>query len=108
MINYLYLKELLRNTGAVILCAGNGREAVEACNMDKDISLVIMDMKMPGMSGYDAIPLIKKIRNDLPVLALSAYALSEDVKKAYNAGCDNFLAKPVIPAELFEMIDKYI
>lgn len=108
VINYLYLKELLRNTGATILCASNGLEAVEACKQHKDLSLVIMDMKMPGMSGYEAIPLIKKIRNELPVLALSAYALSDDVKKAYDAGCDNFLAKPVITEELFEMINKYI
>jgi PAS domain S-box-containing protein len=108
VINYIYLKELLRTTRAEIIFASNGREAVEACQNDKNINLVLMDMKMRGLTGYDAIPLIKKSRSELPVLAVSAYTHSEDVKKAFDAGCDNFLAKPVVPGDLFKMIAEYI
>lgn len=71
----------------------NGSEAVELCLMMPDISLVLMDVKMPVMDGYEATRLIKQLKPDLPVIALTAFAFAGDKEKALDSGCDNYLSK---------------
>jgi len=70
--------------------------------------LVLMDIKMPDLNGYEATKLIKKFRPELPIIAQTAYALYGDDIKAKEAGCDEYITKPIRKKELFELIDKYL
>jgi CheY-like chemotaxis protein len=83
-------------------------EAVEICKKKPDINLVLMDVKMPVMDGYEATKLIKEINPELPVIAVTAYGLSGDKEKALAAGCDDYIAKPFEPDDLIEKLRKYL
>ncbi|WP_299185396.1 transporter substrate-binding domain-containing protein [uncultured Aquimarina sp.] len=110
-INFLFLKTVLTKMidfEFIIYRAKNGKEAVEICEGNEKIDLVLMDIKMPIMDGYDATKRIKKMRPDLPVVAQTAYSTEEDIEKALAAGCDDFLAKPVDRKILRPILDKYI
>jgi two-component system, cell cycle response regulator DivK len=103
-LNFLYLSGLFKLTGATVLRAPNGKEAVEVCEIDAKIDIVLMDLQMPVMNGYEATRRIKKFRPDLPVIAQTAYVQSEDRAHAVAAGCDDFIAKPIHSEELFKKI----
>jgi two-component system, sensor histidine kinase and response regulator len=104
--NRLLLKTILKNLSSNILLAENGLEAVNLCKENQQISLVLMDLKMPVMDGFEATAIIKSIRPNLPVVALTAYAMSGDEQKARDAGCDEYLTKPVSKSKLFDLIGK--
>ena len=82
-----------------------GSEAVEACRNHPDIDLVLMDIKMPEMDGYEATRQIRKFNNKVPIIAQTAYALAGDRAKAIEAGCNDYIAKPLNPALLIKMIN---
>jgi PAS domain S-box-containing protein len=103
----LYIEIILKTISAVVLKAANGKEAVEMCHLHPEISLVLMDLKMPVMDGLEATRQIKSFKKELPVIAVTAYAFSKDKKKALEAGCDDFLSKPVSKAELQDKLRKY-
>ncbi|MGY3793595.1 response regulator [uncultured Aquimarina sp.] len=110
-INFLFLRTVLTKMidfEFVIYRAKNGQEAVEICQKNDKIDLVLMDIKMPIMDGYDATKQIKKLRPELPVIAQTAYSTEEDIERALAAGCDDFLAKPVDRKILRPILDKYI
>ncbi|MEI7501053.1 MAG: PAS domain S-box protein [Bacteroidota bacterium] len=102
-----YMEMILKPITSGIFKAPNGHVAVEMCHLHPEISLVFMDLKMPGMDGLEATLQIKSFRNDLPIIAVSAYALSSDKQKALDAGCDDFLSKPVSKRELLEKLKKH-
>ena len=106
--NYQLLKELLRDSGMNILHAVNGRQAIEIVERHQDIDLVIMDIQLPLIDGYEATRMIKEIRSTLPVIALSAHALPGDREKALEAGCDDYLSKPFIGSDLIEKVGKHL
>ncbi|WP_378172048.1 response regulator [Aquimarina sp. SS2-1] len=108
--NFLFLKTILTKMNDydfTIYRAKNGQEAVTICQENENIDLVLMDIKMPVMNGYDATSYIKKMRPDLPVIAQTAYSIEEDVQKALDAGCDDFVSKPVDRKILRPMLNKY-
>lgn len=107
-VNYLYLKELLSGLNASITWATNGVEAVEMVKKNPNIDLVLMDIKMPVMDGYEATREVKKLREDLPVIAQTAYAFSTDREKAFEAGCDDYIAKPISRQKFIEKIYKHL
>jgi CheY-like chemotaxis protein len=88
--NFILLKETLLGTGINIIRALNGFEAVELCKSNPNIDLVLMDIKMPVMGGYEATRLIKKHRPDLYILAQTAYSTKEDMNRALASGCSDF------------------
>jgi signal transduction histidine kinase len=94
-INFFYFKALLTNELIEILHAKNGIEAVKICQNHPEIELVLMDLKMPEMDGFEATRQIKLLRNDLPIIAITAYCESEDKRMALQAGCNEFITKPV-------------
>jgi len=94
-LNYRYLKELLNPTGAMLVRAINGKDAVEICESNFNIDIVLMDIFMPEMNGYEASRRIRAIRPELPIIAQTAYAFSEERKLAFEAGCNDFIAKPI-------------
>ncbi len=110
-VNYLYLKILLKdeiNLNCKILYAKNGKEAVNLCKENTNIDFILMDLKMPIMTGFEATKLIKKIRPDLQIVAQTAYTLQTDKDKAYAAGCDGFISKPISKELLSKTINKYL
>jgi CheY-like chemotaxis protein len=105
--NFFYINMLLKADLVDIYHAENGQEAVEFCRNNPDIDLVLMDLKMPVMDGFEATSLIKAFRNDLPVIAVTAFSGSEDRRKAMSAGCDEFLTKPLKKEILFDTLVKF-
>ncbi|MBN2520109.1 MAG: response regulator [Bacteroidales bacterium] len=107
-INFDLLNSVLKPTKAKIEWAKNGLEAVEYVQKSKNISksIVLMDIKMPEMDGYEATKRIKEINEKIPVIAVTAYALANDKEKVLNSGFDNYLAKPFERMDLFLMINQ--
>ena len=85
----------------------NGVDAVEACRQNPDIDLVLMDIKMPKMGGYEATKQIREFNKDVVIIAQTAYGLTGERKKATDAGCNNYIAKPIKKEELQALILKY-
>jgi CheY-like chemotaxis protein len=105
--NYELIKAALHKTKVVLIWAVNGAEAVDICKANKNIDLVLMDIRMPKMNGYEATKKIKSFRKELPVIALTAYAMAEDGAKSIEAGCDEYFSKPIRPSKLLAAIDKF-
>ncbi len=106
--NRLYYKIALRKCNAIILWAKTGAEAVEIFKNEPGINLAIMDLAMPEMNGFEAIRLIKQIKPDIPIIVQSASVISEVREKSFEAGCNEFLPKPVPQNLLIETIGKYL
>ncbi|HPJ46496.1 MAG TPA: PAS domain S-box protein [Tenuifilaceae bacterium] len=106
--NYIYVSELLSDSGVKVIRAFNGAEAVEHVRSNPKISLILMDVKMPVMNGLEATTIIKNMRKDLPVIALTAYAMVGDREKCLQAGCDSYIAKPIFGEELLREIGNFL
>jgi len=106
--NYRVLQMALRRTNINILRAENGQQAVDICKANKKINLVLMDLKMPDINGIEATIEIKKVRPDLPIIAQTAYAMTEDKKTSIAAGCNDYLAKPIKSKVLISTLNKYL
>ena len=105
--NGIFLTKISEKEGVEVLVVSDGRQAVDACRNNPRIALVLMDMKMPVMNGFESTREIKSFAPDLPVVAVTAYALSGDRKKALDAGCDDYLAKPLTRNHFLECLRKY-
>lgn len=106
--NYLYLNAVLTKLDVTIEWVKNGLEAVEFAKNNPDISLILMDLQMPEMNGYDATRAIKKIYPNMSIIAQTAFAMSDDRSKAIEAGCDDYLAKPIRSKDLLDTVKKYL
>ncbi len=105
-VNFFYLKTLLKKTQARILRAKNGKEAVDIIAEHKGgIDLVLMDINMPVMDGYEAMRIIKSKHPDLPIIAQTAYTLNNDRHKCLKAGFNDYIAKPINRVALFRMVN---
>jgi PAS domain S-box-containing protein len=104
--NFLYVEEFLSQMNCHVVHAKNGSKAVEICKNNPSIALVLMDIKMPVMDGYTAAKLIKEFRPNLPIIALTAYALELEVKKYSNAFTD-YITKPITQATLLKAISPF-
>lgn len=104
--NFLLLSIILRKEYEV-LRAYNGAEAVEICR-DRCPDLVLMDIKMPIMDGLEATKFIRQFNKELVIIALTANAYDSDREKAFEAGCNDYMAKPVMAPKLREMISRYL
>jgi CheY-like chemotaxis protein len=106
--NFLYLKAVLSKLNATVFWAKNGVEAIDLCTAENAIDLVLMDLQMPEMNGYEATQILKKKYPNLPIVAQTAFAMSDDREKAIDAGCDDYLAKPIKSKDLLSVVGKYI
>lgn len=102
--NLQLLFSFFNKTGAKIHEAVNGKAAIEICRKEK-IDIVLLDIKMPVMNGFDAIKIIRNDRPDLPVIAQTAYAMAEDQKRILKAGFNDYISKPIDRELLFEKIN---
>lgn len=106
--NYFLLREYLEFTGVELHWAKNGNEAVSMVTVNNEIGLILMDIQMPELNGFQALKLIKNFRNDLPIIALTAYAVSGDKEKGLKAGFSAYLSKPISRKMLLDYIIKFI
>ena len=106
--NYLYLSAVLSKIKARIFWAKNGKEAIDIFEKEAGIDLILMDLQMPEMNGYEATKIIKNTNPELPIIAQTAFAMSDDREKALEAGCDDYLAKPIKSKDLLHIVGKYI
>jgi CheY-like chemotaxis protein/anti-sigma regulatory factor (Ser/Thr protein kinase) len=107
--NFYYLNALItRETGAKVLQASTGREAIELFKTNPDIKLILMDMKMPEIDGFEATRQIKMINPKVCIIAITAYAMSGDEERTIAAGCDGYLSKPISKKSLLDKIAEFI
>ena len=106
--NFAFIEETLRKTGINIIWVINGKEALEAVVSNPNIDLILMDIKMPIMDGYTATREIKKRFPDIPIIAQTAYAVSDEKNKSLEAGCDAYLSKPIRPKYLIRIITEFL
>ena len=83
-----------------------GTEAVQACRIIPDIDLILMDIQMPVIDGYDVTRQIRQFNKDVVIIAQTAYAISGDKEKAIDAGCNDYISKPIRKEELFAVIER--
>lgn len=107
-INFLLFQKMMQHKNYKIIRAINGKEAVEACINDPNIDLVLMDIKMPIMNGFEALEQIRPIRPALPIIAQTAYSSSDDKIRIEEAGFTGYITKPLNRDVLFELINKYL
>jgi PAS domain S-box-containing protein len=90
-----------------VIKARTGIEAVEICRTNPDIDLILMDIQMPGLNGYEATRQIRQFNKDVVIIAQTAFGLSGNREKAMAAGCNDYIAKPINKGELLALIQKY-
>ena len=109
VMNYLYLEEALKETKAKIIWCKNGKEAVDKIISEQiKVDLVLMDIKMPEMNGYEATKKIKSFNPKLPVIIQTAFAMPEERKKGFEVGGDEYIEKPIRQNKLLLIINQFI
>jgi len=106
-ISYSLLTRVIQKISKEVIHAITGIEAVEACRNNPDIDLVLMDIRMPQMNGLEATQQIRQFNKDVIIIAQTAYGFSTDCEKALEAGCNDYISKPINKTLLFELIKKH-
>ena len=106
--SFLYLKTILRHTSASILWAASGQEAINHVREHKEIDVILMDINMPGISGFEATVAIHSIRAGLPVIAQTAYVHDNEVELCFASGCIDYISKPIDKYLLLEKLSVFL
>ena len=106
-LNFKVLNSCLSKTNARILRAENGIKAIEICQKEK-IDIILMDIQMPVMDGYEASHQIKLLNSSVPIIAQTSYAMANEKEKCIDAGCDDYITKPLDLDQLLSLINKFI
>lgn len=107
--NIMYIEEVLKVTKAKVLRASNGKEAVDIYKKySHNIDIIIMDIKMPKMNGYEATKQIKNLNKNIPIISQSAYAMQGDIDRGLKAGMTDYLIKPIKPKLLLSILNKHL
>ena len=104
----LLISKFLEKFFPIRLCVNTGSEAIEVCRSNPDIDLILMDVKMPKMDGYEATRQIRKFNQSVIIIAQTAYALAGDREKALAAGCNEYISKPFNQTSLMAIINKVL
>lgn len=104
----LYLNKILEKTGAALLSACDGKEAIEAAKSNPDIDIILMDIQLPVIDGYGAAKKIREFRNDVIIIAQTAYSLLGDRERIIASGFDDYIVKPIFPNQLVEKLVKSV
>ena len=109
MDTYELVRFILEKNGFETFLAMNGRDGVNAANKQQP-DLIIMDLSMPEMDGWTAMRLIKgnATTSSIPMIALTAHALPSDRKRAFDAGCDEYITKPMDLLDLLDTVNSWI
>lgn len=106
-ISQMLLEKTVEKFSNGILKAGTGIEAVEVCRENPDIDLILMDIHMPEMDGYEATREIRKFNSGVVIFAQTAFASAEDRNQAMQAGCTNYLTKPIMKDKFTGLVHQY-
>jgi len=105
-VNFFYLKTLFQRADAKVLRAKNGKEAVDIISeYGGGIDLIMMDLNMPVMDGYEAMRIIKSLHPSIPIIAQTAYTLNNDRHRCLQAGFNDYIAKPINRMALYRMVN---
>lgn len=104
MSSRLYLNKILEKTGAVIFNAGDGEMALDIVKQQSDIDVVLMDIQLPVMDGYLSAEKIWELKEDMIIIAQTAYGLISDTEKIINAGFNDYIIKPIMSRILIDKI----
>jgi CheY-like chemotaxis protein len=103
----LFIETIVNHYSRKVLTALTGIEAIEVCRNNPDLDLVLMDIRMPGIDGYEATRQIRQFNKNVIIIAQTAYGLSGDRGKALKAGCNDYISKPINKIEFSRLIMKY-
>lgn len=103
-VNYLYLVALLKDFNATMLWAKNGDEAIDIARNNNYISVILMDIKLPGINGTETMHEIRKFNSTVPIIAQTAFALNEEKESFLKDGFNGYISKPIRKTELFEVL----
>ncbi|PKP52522.1 MAG: hypothetical protein CVT92_08515 [Bacteroidetes bacterium HGW-Bacteroidetes-1] len=107
--NFFVLKAILeKRMNAKVIRAFNGLEAVDVCRVTARLNLILMDLKMPVMDGFEATSIIKKEFKNIPIVAITAYGMTGDEQHAQDVGCDDYITKPFKTNALIESLNKFL
>lgn len=106
--NFLFLKFLMKVKQIPVIRAKTGQEAVEIFLDNRNIRLILMDMKMPDMDGFEATRIIRKSNPEIPIIAVTAFVMMGDEEKVRQAGCNDYLPKPFTPEQLFDVLQRFL
>lgn len=99
-----FLKEVFEGMSMNLIFSRSGEEAISIVKKRPDISLILMDIRLPGVDGYETTKTIKEINENIRIIAQTAYALEGDDEKAIKSGCDDYISKPIRPSVLLEKV----
>jgi|SRR6056297_3456986 len=103
-----YLVEALSETKAEIKIVKDGATSIELLKNNSDFDLVLMDIQLPGISGEEATKQIRKFNKEIPIIAQTAHAMVNDKETYLAAGCNDYLSKPILIDDLFDVLRKYL
>ncbi|MBA7553174.1 Regulator of RpoS [subsurface metagenome] len=108
--NFVYLNEIIKRTGAKVLEAKNGKQSIESVENHSEINLVLMDIMMPGMNGYEVCEKLKANNQtkDIPIIFLTAKTETKNIIKGFNTGGVDYITKPFIKEELLARIQTHV
>jgi signal transduction histidine kinase/CheY-like chemotaxis protein len=106
--HYLHLQKLLNKTGALIVHAFNGKQLIDIYTQNPNVSLVLIDIKMPEMDGWEAMSHLKAQHISVPVIALTSFTFDHELEKMYEAGFAEVIAKPITPKTLYALLKRTV
>ena len=107
LINYRLIEVMLMKTKVKLLRGNNGPQTLQLFIENPNIDLILMDIKMPEMDGCEVTREIRKLNANVPIIAQTAYALEEEKLKSFEAGCNDYLTKPINKKDLLFLINSY-
>ena len=107
-INKIYLQEVFKSLPSEIIWANNGKEAIELYKRHKDVSLILLDIQMPYMNGFEVAKKILEQKPESKIIAQTAYAMESDKNQCLEHGFIDYIAKPIKKQELIQMMAKWL
>ena len=104
----LYLNKILEKEGVILLNAGDGQEAVQLAKTNPDIELILMDIQLPVMDGYEATKKIREFRKDVIIIVQTAYEMLGEKEKIIDLGFNDYILKPVLAGNLVKKIVAFL
>ena len=103
----LMLEMMIEDYCKLPLIATNGLEAIRLCEENPDIKIVLMDIRLPELNGYEATKKIREFNKDVIIIAQTSYAFPDDREKSITAGCNDYISKPYNQSDLTELLKKW-
>ncbi len=104
-INFKLIELILKKTNITLFWAKNGEEAIDLAKKH-EVDLILMDIQMPTLNGFEATKAIKLFKSNVPIIAQTAFTMNEK-ENSLKAGCDSYISKPINKRELLSLIDQY-